>query len=71
MPGSLFLQPSTHPQAMHIQIGHMPTLRIDASLIDPFRLAAGMLCQSGAAESLMGPAHYRYTALTGTSPLLT
>lgn len=32
MPGSLFLQPFAHPQAMHIQTGHMPTLRIDVSL---------------------------------------
>ena len=30
--------------------------------MDPFRLAAGMLCQLGAAESLMGPAHYRYNS---------
>ena len=73
MPGSLFLQPSAHAQAMHIQTGHMPSLRINMKLNESGQACSQHALSAGSnvAEKLMGPAQCRYTALTGNSPILT
>ena len=73
MPGSLFLQPAAHAQAMHIQTGHMPSLRTALYLNEPSQVCSqhALSVGSNVASSLMGPAHCRYTALTGASPSLT
>ena len=73
MPGSLFLQPSAHAQAMHMQTGRMPSLRTKMELD-----GSGQACRQHALSvgnsvmsSLMCRAHCRCTALTGATPSLT